>query len=196
LKKFDEKFWNALAPVGFTAYEPMAIDKTRSIAGQTFTPPIDRPPRCVMGGNPPHEAGSDQIRCSCPQTVDWSFVMARMFSIPRKAVLAIATLSLLSLLVPGSGQAAEFSDSQIKSYVTAWTSINQLAEQLKPRVEAATTEGQKAEMFKQFNIQMIQLIEQTEGIGPDEYANIMEAAQSDPELSERIFAMLQAVQPN
>ncbi len=121
--------------------------------------------------------------------------MTRFFAVSRQVAIAMATTVLLTLSVPGAGHAAEFSDGQLKSFATAWTTINQLAEQWKPQIEATPSEDERAAMFKQFGVAANQIIEQTEGIGTDEYENIMQAAQSDPALKERIYAMMQEVQP-
>lgn len=121
--------------------------------------------------------------------------MARFFTMSRHVAIAIATTALLTLAAPGSSYAQDFSDGQLKSFVMAWTNINQLAEQWKPQVEAAASEDQAAEMLKQFEAEANQVIEQTDGIGTAEYESIMQAAQSDAALKDRIFAMLEATQP-
>ena len=120
--------------------------------------------------------------------------MTSFFTKSRHVAIAVATTALLTLAAPGVGQAAEFSDGQLKSFATAWTSINQLAEQWKPQMEATPSEEERAKMFDQFGAAAEQVIEQTEGIGAADYENIMQAAQSDPALQERITAMLQEAQ--
>lgn len=121
--------------------------------------------------------------------------MKRFLTLFRRAAIATATTAMLVMAAPNAGVAAEFSDGQLKSFATAWSSINQLAEQWKPQVEGAASQDQAAEMLKQFEAEASQVIEKTEGIGTAEYESIMQAAQSDPALKERIFAMLQDAQP-
>lgn len=121
--------------------------------------------------------------------------MVRFFTMTRHAAMAFAALAVIALAAPAGAQDADFSDVQIKSFAEAWTGINQLAEQWKPQVEAATSEDQAAEMLQQFEAEANQVIEQTDGIGSTEYQTIMEAAQADPALKERIYAMLQEMQP-
>ena len=123
--------------------------------------------------------------------------MIRLFSTSRHIALALATSALLTMTAPGTVQAEDFSDGQLMSFATAWTSINALAEEWKPQVEAAAAESEDkaADMLKQFEVEANQVIESTEGIGTAEYESIMEAAQSDPALKERIYALLQEVQP-
>ncbi|MEM9624747.1 MAG: DUF4168 domain-containing protein [Pseudomonadota bacterium] len=121
--------------------------------------------------------------------------MTRMFKTPRQIAIAVATTALLTMAVPSAVQAAEFTDGQLKSFAVAWTGINQLAEQWRPQMEATPSEEERAQMLQQFEIAANQVIEQTEGIGAADYQNIMQAAQSDPALKERIYAMLQEAQP-
>lgn len=121
--------------------------------------------------------------------------MTRFLTISRHVAIAAATTAMLTLAVPSAGNAAEFSDGQLKSFAVAWSDINQLAEQWKPQVEAATSEDQAAQMLQQFEAEASQVIEQTDGIGTAEYESIMQAAQADSALKERIFAMLQELQP-
>lgn len=124
--------------------------------------------------------------------------MIRFLTTSRRIAFALATTAVLAMTAPGAVQAADFSDGQLKSFATAWTNINELAEQWKPQVEAAAAESEDkaADMLKQFEVEANQVIESTEGIGTAEYESIMQAAQSDPALKERIYALLQETQPN
>ena len=121
--------------------------------------------------------------------------MKRFLKSFRLAATATAAATVLIMAAPGTGIAADYSDGQLKSFAVAWTSINELAEQWKPQVEGAASREQADQMLKQFEAEASQVIENTDGIGTAEYESIMQAAQSDPALKERIFAMLQEVQP-
>jgi 3-hydroxyisobutyrate dehydrogenase-like beta-hydroxyacid dehydrogenase len=120
--------------------------------------------------------------------------MIRSLQKCRPVALALSLAAFIGLGISGTAMAEEFSESKLKSFATAWTGINQLAERWKPQVEAAASEEQAVEMLQQFEAEANQVIETTEGIGTAEYQSIVEAAQSDPALNERIVAMLQAVQ--
>ncbi len=121
--------------------------------------------------------------------------MACFVTMVQKVGLAIVAALLLTVTTPGSGHASDFSDGQLKSFAMAWTNITQLAEQWRPQVEAAASQDEANKMLEQLAAEVDQVIEQTQGIGAAEYESIMQAAQSDPELMDRIFAMLQSVQP-
>jgi hypothetical protein len=122
--------------------------------------------------------------------------MTRCPRLVRQAALACAALAFLALAAPTPGGAADYTDGQLKSFAMAWTSINQLAERYKPQVEAAASEAQAVEMLEQFEAEVDQVIENTDGIGVQDYNNIIQAAQSDPALKERILAMLEEMQPS
>ena len=113
----------------------------------------------------------------------------------RHVAMAATAAAFLSLAAPNTGHAQDFSDGQLQSFATAWLNINELAEEWKPQVEAATSEDQAAEVLQQFEAAANQVIEQTDGIGTAEYESIIQAAQSDPALKERIFALVQESQP-
>lgn len=110
----------------------------------------------------------------------------------RQAFLTLSLTAFIGLAITGPALAEEFSDVKLKSFATALNGINQLAERWKPQVEAAPSES-RAELLQQFEAEASRVIENTEGIEGAEYQEIVEAAQSDPALTERIVAMVQEV---
>lgn len=121
--------------------------------------------------------------------------MPRRLDAKRIAALAFSLVAILGLSLSDHAAAEEYSDSKLRSFVVAWTNINQLADRWKPEVEAATTADQRAELLQQFEAEVSEVIHGTDGIGPGEIETIMQEAESDPELKERILAMLEEVQP-
>lgn len=105
--------------------------------------------------------------------------------------LACALLISSSLSV----KSQTFSEGQLKSFATAATAINEIALKWQPKVQAAKSDDQAAEMLQQVDTEMRQAIESTEGIGVDEYQSIMVAAQSDPALKGQIETMLKDIAP-
>lgn len=118
--------------------------------------------------------------------------MIHFLQASRHSFKALSLTALLGLAITGAALAEEFSDSKLRSFATALNGINQLAEQWKPEVEAAPSET-RAALLQRFEAEASQVIENTEGIGNEEYQKIVEAAQSDPALTERIVAMVQEV---
>jgi len=120
--------------------------------------------------------------------------MIRFFQARRQALLAFSLTAFIGLAMTGTALAEEFSDGKLKSFATALNSINQLAERWKPQVEAATSEDQANALINEFEVEVSQVIENTDGIVVAEYEEIVQAAQSDPALTDRIVAMVQEVQ--
>jgi hypothetical protein len=122
--------------------------------------------------------------------------MSRFFDmIPQRAatlVVAAATVMMLSTTV----SAEEYTESQLKSYAMAWVSINELAEKWKSQIEAAESKDQANQMFQQFDVEVGQAIESTDGINVDEFQSIMAASKEDPALSSQIEGMMQEMSAN
>ena len=112
----------------------------------------------------------------------------------KPIAVALSLTALVMILPLPNANAADYSDEQLKSFVTAWDGINQLAEQWKPQVEAAASAEQASDMLQQFEVEANQVIEDVQGIETAEYEGIIKAAQADPALKERILTMLQDIQ--
>jgi TolA-binding protein len=109
----------------------------------------------------------------------------------RRHAVVMATAAALAMPIAASADTETFSDSQLQSFAVAVAAINEIALKWQPQVRAAESEDQAATMLEQADTEMRQAIENTEGIGLDEYQQIMEAAQADPELKSEIDALLQ-----
>lgn len=113
----------------------------------------------------------------------------------RKHAAAMCTVAFLALPLSAIAQTATYSDSQLKSFAVAVVAINEIAEKWQPQIQAAQSEDQAAEMLQQVDVEMRQAIESTEGIGVDDYQNIMVAAQSDEGLKGQIDTLMKEVAP-
>ena len=89
-------------------------------------------------------------------------------------------------------QQTEFTEDQLESFVDAAVTVNDLIESWRPRITAAESEEQAAQLREQANEELAEAIEETEGMSLEEYQQIGQAAQADPELSERINEIYQA----
>lgn len=89
-------------------------------------------------------------------------------------------------------QQSEYTEEQLESFVDAAVAVNDLIEDWRPRITAAESEEQAAQLREQANEELAEAIEQTEGMSLEEYQQIGQAAQADPELSERINEIYQA----
>jgi Domain of unknown function (DUF4168) len=108
-------------------------------------------------------------------------------------VLCAAGLAL-ALAASGSAWAqaqSEFSDQQLQSFVVAAIAIDGVIREWNPRIQAAENEEQAAQLREEANAELLETISKTEGITIDEYQEIGQAAQNDPELAARINEIYQ-----
>lgn len=128
----------------------------------------------------------------------------------RKTILGTATILALAAapLTPAlaqSGpqtaipaqatQAADYSESDLESFVDAAMKVMALRQTYQVQLQAADTEDQQRALVQQAQQEMKQAIVQTSGIDVPTYTAIGEAAQADKALSERITALFQERMP-
>jgi hypothetical protein len=113
----------------------------------------------------------------------------------RRAAGAIIMAFALLNLPTGAPQAAEqFQQAKLESFVNAALAVNRLVEQWTPRIQSAQSETEATQMREQANRELVAAIEQSDGITIDEYKQISQAAQSDPQLMERITKIFDEMQ--
>jgi hypothetical protein len=102
----------------------------------------------------------------------------------------------LALSAAGAAQAQEQYDQQkLESFVVAALEVNRLVEEWTPRIQGAPSESDAAAMRDQANGELVNAINQANGITIDEYREISQAAQADPALMERISGIFEELQP-
>jgi len=103
------------------------------------------------------------------------------------AIRSLAFALLLGVTTIGLANAqAAVSDDKIHAFLTAAMSVNKVIEQWTPRIEGAESQEAADELLAQANAELVAVIEGTDGISPDEYKQIAEAARTDPALNARI----------
>jgi Domain of unknown function (DUF4168) len=108
-------------------------------------------------------------------------------SIVRRTTGAIILALLLVFAATGVLRAQDqYDQAKLESFVAAALSVNELVQQWTPRIQGATSETEAAELRDQANGELVAAIEQTGGISVDEYREISQAAQNDPQLMARI----------
>jgi hypothetical protein len=111
-------------------------------------------------------------------------------------VRKVLTGAALALAVAASSSAwaqeqTEFSDQQLESFVVAAVAVDELIREWNPRIQAAESEEQAAQLREEANAALLETISETEGITIEQYQEIGQAAQSDPELAARINEIYQ-----
>lgn len=107
--------------------------------------------------------------------------------------LSAAALAL-ALAASGSAWAqaqAEFSDEQLESFVVAAVAVDELIREWNPRIQGAENAEQAAQLREQANAELVETITRTEGITLEQYQEIGQAAQDDPDLASRINEIYQ-----
>jgi hypothetical protein len=113
-------------------------------------------------------------------------------------VLLAAGLAL-ALTASGSAWAqaqTEYSDQQLESFVVAALAIDEVIREWNPRIQAAENEEQATQLREQANAALLETISKTDGITIDDYQEIGQAAQSNPELAARINEIYQERAPD
>lgn len=127
-----------------------------------------------------------------------------MFSLrplPRRLwTLALLLAVNFALAVPMSSApaiaqdaAAPVSDAKLQAFVTAAMKVNTLIEQWTPKIQAAAPD-QQAQLKQTANAELLNAIQTTPDMSPQEYQQIAQAAQGDPALQQRILAILHSKQ--
>lgn len=81
--------------------------------------------------------------------------------------------------------AASFSDTKLKSFVTAAVAINDIGERLMPKMQSAEDQNAAAAVREEGLAAMREAI-QDAGLTVDEYKEIAQAADSDPGVRQRL----------
>ena len=105
----------------------------------------------------------------------------------KRSMGALMLAGLLGLTALGPSRAqAEFEDAKLESFVTAAISVSQLIQQWTPRIQNAENKAHAEKLTQQANAEIEAAVEKTGGITVEEYKQIAQAAQTDPELTARI----------
>lgn len=89
--------------------------------------------------------------------------------------------------------AASVSDAKLQAFVTAAMKVNTLIEQWTPKIQSAAPD-QQAQLKQTANSELLNAIQTTPDMSPQEYQQIAQDAQADPALQQRILAILHSKQ--
>ena len=103
----------------------------------------------------------------------------------------LLTVTVMGVASAQSGAQSEVSDAKIFAFLTATMSVNEIVEEWTPRIKAAESQEAADDLKAQASAELVAAVEATDGISPDEYRTIAQAAQSDPALAARIEAIYQ-----
>lgn len=77
-------------------------------------------------------------------------------------------------------------DVKLKSFAVAFLEVTKVTQSYQPQIESAGTAEDQQRLQQEAGEQMIDAVNDADGITVDEYNQIIQAAQTDPELAQRI----------
>ena len=89
---------------------------------------------------------------------------------------------------------AGFSEDELTSFVNAAMEVQAVQQDYMAQIEAAPEDAERQALVQEAQEEMASAVEETEGMDVQTYNEIGQAAQTNPELNERILAMLQTRQ--
>ncbi|MBN9888344.1 DUF4168 domain-containing protein [Salipiger abyssi] len=122
-----------------------------------------------------------------------STIIAALIAAPVAPVMA-QTAETAPEAQAQTAPAADFSEDQLSSFVDAALQVQAVQKDYMTQIEAAAAEDEKKALIQEANTEMTAAVEETEGMDVTTYNRIGQAAQSDPELNERILAMVETRQ--
>lgn len=85
-----------------------------------------------------------------------------------------------------AGTAPDLSDEKLKSFAVAFLEVSRINQTYQPQLQAADSPEDEQRLRQQAGADMIQAVDSSQGISVEEYNMIIQAAQVDPELAQRI----------
>ena len=94
-----------------------------------------------------------------------------------------------SVEAPDAGQAA-FSDEKLKSFAVAYLEVDKITKEYLPKLQEAKDESAQQKVREEAGAKMIKAVEGSNGISVNEYNQIAQTAQTDPELANKITGFI------
>ena len=77
-------------------------------------------------------------------------------------------------------------DAKLKSFAVAFIEVAKVTRSYQPQIESAATPEDQQRLRQEAGEKMVEAVNEADGITLDEYNTIIQAAQTDPELAQRI----------
>ena len=82
--------------------------------------------------------------------------------------------------------APQVSEAKLKSFAVAFLEVSKITQAYQPQIQSAGSEEDMQRIRQEAGAEMMQAVDQSGGISVDEYNTIIQAAQIDPDLAQRI----------
>lgn len=87
---------------------------------------------------------------------------------------------------PPAAQEQQADDAKLKSFAVAFIEVAKVTRSYQPQIELAATPEDQQRLRQEAGEKMVEAVNEADGITLDEYNTIIQAAQTDPELAQRI----------
>lgn len=87
--------------------------------------------------------------------------------------------------------APQVDEEKLKSFAVAFLEVSKVTQEYQPQISAATPEEQQR-LQQEVGAKMMDAVEESNGITVEEYNTIIQSAQADPELAQRINSHIAA----
>lgn len=91
---------------------------------------------------------------------------------------------------PSAAQ-SEFSDEKLKSFAVAFLEVDKITKEYMPKMQQASSEEEQKQVRDEAGAKMVEAVENSQGITVEEYNKIIESAQADPDLAQKISGYIQ-----
>lgn len=78
------------------------------------------------------------------------------------------------------------SDEKLQSFAVAFAEVNKVAEEYSQKVQEVDTEAEQQGLEMEAGQKMVEAVQNTDGISVDEYNEVLQAVQTDPDLAARL----------
>lgn len=107
------------------------------------------------------------------------------------AALAIAPLVMTPAMAQDSTAPAPVAEDELDAFVVAYEDVIAIEEKFVVRLEEASDEAEEQAIISEAQAQMTQAVEEAPDIEVDRYVEILQLAQTDPDLQAELTTKLQ-----
>lgn len=114
-------------------------------------------------------------------------ILAAMGAIPAAAVANDTVPDRMPLVL---AQAADIDDATIEAFAAAQVRVEEIRNSYMPQYQAAETDEQRQQLSEAATQEMVEAVRETPDLTVEEYDAVIEAANQDPSIAERINAAM------
>jgi|AntRauTorcE11898_2_1112593.scaffolds.fasta_scaffold07565_3 hypothetical protein len=110
--------------------------------------------------------------------------------------LALATAPMVTVTAQSAAAQSEsgYSSEELDIFTNALLEVAEVRQKFTPQLQSAETEDEEMAIVQEANDEIMQVIEDTDGMTVDRYTEIAQAASEDQELNQRIIKRVQSME--